>query len=117
MSSIREIIVVSEFHPRPKGRYIDDAPGCKDTAGEVFRKRILVDAIKDNDYVIVDLTGYNRYGRSFLDEAFGGLISREGMTKELLDKKLSIKHDLNQKFVDIANERILAAENKRLQNG
>ncbi|MFW1432441.1 STAS-like domain-containing protein [Vibrio parahaemolyticus] len=119
MSSIREIKLVDEFHPRPKGRYATDAPGCEFTAGEVFRKNILIKAMKNEEYekVIVDLTGYNRYGRSFLAEAFAGLISREGLTKALLDAKLVVKHDTNQNFVDIVNERIAAAELKRTQNG
>jgi hypothetical protein len=113
MSSIKTILVTKEFHPRPKGRYSDDAPGCEYTAGEVFRDNVLVDALKNNDEVIVDLTGYNRYGRSFLDEAFGGLISRKGFTKAQLDEKLTIKHDTVQNFVITANDRIQSAENKR----
>ncbi|HHG3503029.1 TPA: STAS-like domain-containing protein [Vibrio parahaemolyticus] len=117
MSSIRTIKVTEEFHPRPKGRYEDDAPGCEFTAGAVFRKKFLVDALKNNDSVIVDLTGYNRYGRSFLDEAFGGLISRENFTKAELDQKLTIKHDFVEMFVEIAYERIEAAEGKRKKNG
>ncbi|MFA0085379.1 STAS-like domain-containing protein [Vibrio sp. 10N.261.51.F12] len=117
MSSIREIKLVDEFHPRPKGRYATDAPGCELTAGEVFRKNILVDAIREHDKVIVDLTGYNRYGRSFLAEAFGGLISREHLTKADLDAKLVVKHDTNPNFIDLVNDRIEAAEAKRIQNG
>lgn len=113
MNSVKTIVVTNEFHPRPKGRYKDDAPGCEFTAGEVFRDTILVDALKANDKVIVDLTGYNRYGRSFLDEAFVGLISRRGFTKEELDEKLTIKHDTVENFVTTANDRIIAAEQKR----
>ncbi|EHR1278283.1 STAS-like domain-containing protein [Vibrio parahaemolyticus] len=118
MSSIKEIKLVDDFHPRPKGRYADDAPGCENTAGEVFRKNILIKAMKDEKYdkVIVDLTGYNRYGRSFLAEAFAGLISREGLTKAQLDAKLEVKHDTNQNFIKIVNERIEAAEVKRTQD-
>lgn len=111
----KTINVVKDFYPTPKGRYANDAPGCDKSSGEVFRQKILLNAIKEYDQVIVDLTGYNRYGRSFLDEAFGGLISRDKLSKELLDKKLIIKHDLVSKFVDIANERIEAAEMKRIQ--
>lgn len=119
MSSIREIKLVVEFHPRPKGRYATDAPGCELTAGAVFRENILIGAMRDEKYdkVIVDLTGYNRYGRSFLAEAFGGLISREGLTKADLDNKLVVKHDTNQNFIALVNERIEAAEAKRTQNG
>jgi hypothetical protein len=107
---------VDEFHPSPKGRYKDDAPGCDKTSGEVFRNSILIEALESHDKVIVDLTGYNRYGRSFLDEAFGGLISRSGLTKALLDEKLVIKHDTVPSFVATANERILAADLKRQKN-
>ncbi|NVJ61847.1 MAG: STAS-like domain-containing protein [Gammaproteobacteria bacterium] len=117
MSSVRTIMVTKEFHARPKGRYKTDAPGCEFTAGEVFRENVLAKALKENDKVIVDLTGYNRYGRSFLDEAFGGLISRDNFTKDELDQKLEIKHDTVENFVTTAYERIQAAENKRLANG
>ncbi|EJL6748772.1 STAS-like domain-containing protein [Vibrio alginolyticus] len=117
MNSIRTIKVTEEFHPRPKGRYVKDAPGCELTAGEVFRKKFLVDALNNYDSVVVDLTGYNRYGRSFLDEAFGGLISREKFTKAQLDQKLTIKHDFVKLFVEISLERIEAAEKKRKQHG
>lgn len=117
MSSLRKIIVTEEFYPRPKGRYIDDAPGCELSSGEAFRKNILFEALQQNDEVIVDLTGYNRYGRSFLDEAFGGLISRAGLKKSELDKKLTVKHDDVENFVTIVNERIQSAEEKRLKNG
>ncbi|XAW90214.1 STAS-like domain-containing protein [Vibrio sp. CDRSL-10 TSBA] len=117
MNSVKKITVTEDFHPRPKGRYEKDAPGCEFTAGEVFRKNILVPALNEYDHVIVDLTGYNRYGRSFLDEAFGGLISRAGFTKDVLDRKLTIQHDHVENFVTIANERIVAAEKKRLTDG
>ncbi|EGR0546434.1 STAS-like domain-containing protein [Vibrio cholerae] len=112
MTSVKTILVTTDFHPSPKGRYATDAPGCEKSSGEVFRK-MLVKALNENDRVIVDLTGYNRYGRSFLDEAFGGLISREQFSKEILDKKLKIKHDTVENFVTIANERIDAAEYMR----
>ncbi|MGF1719485.1 STAS-like domain-containing protein [Vibrio kyushuensis] len=117
MNSVKTILVTTDFHPRPKGRYKDDAPGCELTAGEVFRENVLVKALNENDTVIVDLTGYNRYGRSFLDEAFGGLISRGKFTKAQLDDKLTVKHDTVQNFVNTINERILAAEKKRTANG
>lgn len=48
-----------------------------------------------------------------MDEAFGGLISRRGFTKEELDEKLTIKHDTVENFVTTANDRIIAAEQKR----
>ncbi len=103
------IKVVQDFHPRPYGRYANDSIGCEDTAGEVFRDKVLAPALREYDHVTVDLTGYNRYGRSFLDEAFGGLIRESGFTKEDLDRKLSYKHDLIESIIPVIDERIEAA--------
>ncbi|WP_210437635.1 STAS-like domain-containing protein [Vibrio crassostreae] len=117
MNSVKTIMVTEKFHPKPKGRYATDAPGCEQSSGEVFREKILVKELRENDKIIIDLTGYNRYGRSFLDEAFGGLISRSGFTKEELDKKLIVKHDDLDAVILVINERIEAAENRRIANG
>ncbi len=89
------ISVVKDFNPRPFGRYPEDGPAN----GQVFREKYLIPALDRNKdgSVLVDLTGYNRYGPSFLDEAFGGLI-REGYKLEDLKMRLKIKHD----FLEIA---------------
>ena len=104
------INVIKDFGPRPYGRYQADG----DYNGENFRKKLLAPALKKYDHVVVNLNGYNRYGRSFLDEAFGGLIREEGFNKQLLDTKLEIRHDLVKSIKDIAQDRILAAEKARV---
>lgn len=111
--SEKYIKVVDAFHKKPYGRFIKDGPDCKDTAGEVFRDNILTPALHEFDKVIVDLTGFNRYGRSFLDEAFGGLIRVSGYKKEDLDKKLVYTHDDLTSVISIIDERILKAEQDR----
>lgn len=111
MNPLRTILVTTEFHPSPRGRYIQDTEG----SAEEFRS-LLVKALKENNHVIVDLTGYNRYGRSFLDEAFAGLISQEGFTKVELDEKLTVIHHDVENFVNIIQDRIQAAEKDRLNN-
>ena len=109
----KHIMVVDEFHPRPYGRYAKDCTTCNVTAGEVFRDKMLVPAMNNFDKVTVDLTGYNRYGRSFLDEAFGGLINECGFTKVQLDEKLKyIHHDLDL-VIQIIDDRINNAEINR----
>lgn len=108
------IVVVKDFHERPYGRYKDDCTNCKYTSGEAFRENNLRDALHEYDSVIVDLTGRNRYGRSFLDEAFGGLIRYEGFTKADLDKKLVYKHDDLESVLLIIEDRINKAEESRL---
>jgi len=105
----KTINVVRDFHERPYGRYRNDAPGCEFTSGETFRQEVLAPALKKFDFVTVDLTGYNRYGRSFLDEAFGGLIREEGFSSSELKSKLAYKHELVERIVDVIDERISAA--------
>ncbi|SGY96110.1 Putative uncharacterized protein [Moritella viscosa] len=70
--------------------------------------------LREYDQVTVDLTGYNRYGRSFLDEGFGALIRKSGFIKAELDKKLIYKHDHLTSVITIIDERIREAEADRL---
>ncbi|WP_345865123.1 STAS-like domain-containing protein [Shewanella algae] len=110
----KKIVIVTDFHPQPYGRYRTDGPGCEKTSGEVFRETILAPALRQHSKVEVDLTGYNRYGRSFLDEAFGGLIREEGFTKDDLDLKLVLIHSSVQSILKVIQDRIEAAEQDRL---
>ncbi|WP_257282132.1 STAS-like domain-containing protein [Endozoicomonas sp. ISHI1] len=100
------INVVNDFHPRPFGRYKKTAEG---RSGEEFRDDYLVKHLKQNQDVIVDLTGYNRYGPSFIDEAFGGLVRKYKFPVEFLRQHLVIKHDLLESVVALAWDRIEAA--------
>lgn len=108
--------IVKEFGPRPYGRYPADGDFC----GEIFRQRLLAprlrEAIGADDVLVVTLDGYNRYGRSFLDEAFGGLIREEGFTLEQLKKHLQYKHELVKSIPMLIEERIIAAE-KSMNSG
>ncbi len=100
-----KIIKVIDFSKNPYGRYLSDS-NC---SGQGFRIEVLAPAMRAYDKVHVDLDGYNRYGRSFLDEAFGGLIREEGFTKEELDLKLTYSHSLVKSIELVISERILAA--------
>lgn len=103
------IKVVKNFGPRPYGRYRADG----EYSGEAFREDVLVPALREYDSVCVDLTGYNRYGRSFLDEAFGGLIRESGFTLEQLQGQLTFSHNLVKSIVDVIRDRMEAAERDR----
>ncbi|MBI6504216.1 STAS-like domain-containing protein [Proteus mirabilis] len=107
------IKIVNDFSKKPYGRYESDGDGN----GERFRKTILAPALRKYDHVTVDLTGYNRYGRSFIDESFGGLIRYEQFTKQELDRKLKYKHDDLPSLVSLINERIIAAWMDHKNNG
>lgn len=106
----KEILLVKDFNEKPYGRYRTDPPDCRLTSGETFRQEHLAPALKKFDKVIVDLSGYNRYGRSFLDEAFGGLIREEGFTSTELEEKLTYKHDLVDRILKVIDDRIAAAK-------
>ncbi|OEF07908.1 hypothetical protein A1QK_06720 [Vibrio genomosp. F10 str. 9ZD137] len=88
MNEQKFINVVDEFHPRPKWRYRHEGKG----SGQEFREDVLRKALKEYDNVHVNLSGYNRYGPSFISEAFGGLIRDEGFSLSYLRTHLTIEH-------------------------
>ncbi|MFJ4587754.1 STAS-like domain-containing protein [Pseudomonas moraviensis] len=100
------ITIVNDFNAAPYGRYPVDGPA----SGEEFRKTLLAPKLREHARVHVVLDGYNRYGRSFLDEAFGGLIREEGFTGEDLRRKLTYSHSLIKSMNNVIAERIEAAE-------
>jgi len=107
MSETFTISVVRDFSKRPYGRYPDpDGEFC----GQNFRQKLLAPMLRKHHKVHVDLDGYNRYGRSFLDEAFGGLIREEGFTLDQLKEKLSYSHTLVPTIEMLITERLEAAE-------
>lgn len=97
------INLVGDFSRKPFGRYRKDYEG---RSGQAFREDFLVPGLKDDGYVHVNLDGYNRYGRSFIDEAFGGLIREEGFDKQYLDEHLTYSHSLLDSVISLIKERI-----------
>ncbi len=109
---IKEINVVNDFSKKPYGRNIDDVtPAEYNDTGEAFRLRMLTPALRNPEYekVKVVLSGYNRYGRSFLDEAFGGLIRQDGFTYQELIQRLSYEHSTVKSIEETITERIQKA--------
>ncbi len=100
------ISVVKDFGERPYGRYMDINTKL---SGEEFRKKLLVPNLKEHKFVHVDLDGYNRYGRSFLDEAFGGLIRDEGFSWSDLSARLTYSHSLVKSIENLISDRLQAA--------
>lgn len=100
------IDLVKDFHKTPYGRYEElDGEG----AGDRFRKLILAPALRRYEHVHVNLDGYNRYGRSFLDEAFGGLIRAENFTPEQVLKRLTYSHSKVKTIELLIKDRIDAS--------
>lgn len=105
--NIFTISVVKDFGDKPYGRYMDSN---NKLSGERFRREVLVPALRAHKYVHVDLDGYNRYGRSFLDEAFGGLIRAESFSWADLNERLSYSHTLVKSIENLISDRLLAAK-------
>lgn len=107
MSTVKKIIIINDFSDKPYGRYSKEVqPGEDDTTGERFRRDILAPALRNFDKVHVDLTGYNRYAPSFIDEAFGGLISSGEFTSAEVRKKLTYEHRNLPSIVQLITNRI-----------
>ena len=78
------IVIAEVFSPYPAGRYPDDG----EFNGTTFRQDHLVPALQKFERVEVVFDRVAGFGSSFLEEAFGGLIREEGMSKEFLDNHL-----------------------------
>lgn len=87
-----KILIYKDFSSTPFGRYVTDGPN----SAERFRRECLVPAFSANQGPIeVDFNGIAlAIGPSFLEEAFGGLIRKEGIPKENVKKNLIVKSDM-----------------------
>lgn len=87
-----KILISKQFSKTPFGRYVSDGPH----SAVRFRKEFLVPAFVDIEEPIeVDFDGISlAIGSSFLEEAFGGLIRKEGISKDKVKKYLIIKSEL-----------------------
>jgi hypothetical protein len=85
------IEIGKDFSRTPGGRYISDGPD----SGQLFRQRLLAPALRAavsrNGPVTVILDGPRGYLSSFIEEAFGGLVRKEGFTANALKRFLQIK--------------------------
>lgn len=61
---------VTDFTKYPGPRY----RALGSNSGEEFREQYLIDALKSNSEVSVNLDGVLGYGSSFLEEIFGGIV-------------------------------------------
>lgn len=83
---MKRIAIASDFSDAPWGRFPEDGDFC----GEIFRKTVLLPALKESESVEVSLDGAEGFGSSFLDEGFAGLIVKEGLSKNDVKNRLSI---------------------------
>ncbi|MCY4289621.1 MAG: STAS-like domain-containing protein [Aestuariivita sp.] len=92
MAEDTTIDVANEFNRWPAGRFRRDGR----YSGERFREELLVPALKKQGTVTIEMDGAAGYGPSFLEEAFGGLIRKEGFGKNVLSR-LNIETNRNNR--------------------
>lgn len=85
---MKRIDIGTDFSRTPLGRY---DPKDGPNTGERFRREFLVPALKTEPLVIVRIDQAEGYGSSFLEEAFGGLVRKEGFSAAELRSKLQIE--------------------------
>lgn len=81
------IKVAQQFSRHPAGRTASDGPN----SGELFRQKFLVPALRAGERLLIILDGARGYGSSFLEEAFGGLVRKEGFPRDVVEKSLEIQ--------------------------
>ncbi|ATP18283.1 MULTISPECIES: STAS-like domain-containing protein [Sphingobium] len=99
------ISVAKDYTRHPGPRY--ERQG--EFSGERFRK-VLVDRLKTADRIVVDLDGTSGFGSSFLDEAFGGLIRYEGMTRDQVRSRVIVKSAMDETYAAEVEEAVALAE-------
>ena len=106
----KTINIVKDFSEMPYGRTDKHGPAN----GTVFRK-MLVDALRENDVVKVDYVDLVFLpGSSFLDEAFGALTRVEGYTQSYLNEHLQIINSSEYSKELIEEEIAEGVEEKRI---
>jgi hypothetical protein len=85
---MKRIDIGIEYSRSPLGRY---HPKDGPNTGERFRTDFLAPALREHSSVIVRIDQVEGFGSSFLEEAFGGLVRKEGFSSEELHSKLQIE--------------------------
>ena len=92
--------ILTQFSYTPGPRYVVEGP----FSGELFRNTILrpeiEKAIREGHILIVDLDGTAGYGRSFLEESFGGLIRQDHLDHDKIVKHLKIVSTEQPELID-----------------
>lgn len=113
---MKNTIHLNIFSREPFGRYETDGP----FSGEVFRKTVLLPAIAkisegSDDILEVNIDDIDvDLGSSFLEEAFGGLVRYDNISRDIINNHLTFKTEDNydkkriEKYINEAFNRNLA---------
>lgn len=88
--------------------------GWGEYSGEQYRKDVVAPAFREclsrNKTLTVDLEGPRGYGPSWLDEAFAGLINKEGFNKKDVLRLLELESPTRPWFIEDAMRLIHKAQ-------
>lgn len=98
--------VAKDFSPYPGPRYMRQGAN----SGEALRRRLLKLLSSNKGKVLIDLDGTKGIGSSFLDEAFGGLVRWEHMSKNELLDRFEFRSKIDPSYVAEIRESISRAE-------
>lgn len=87
--------IAENFSETPGPRYRRQGP----FSGELFRSKLLGILAKTDGRILIDLDGTRGFGSSFLDEAFGGLISSEGLSRSDVLGRFQFKSDSDPSYI------------------
>lgn len=69
-TDVVRVNIAEQYTKTPGGRYVSLGP----FSGEEFRKKFLMEPLRQGKRLRVELDGVRGYGSSFLEEAFGGAV-------------------------------------------
>lgn len=84
---MHKVNVAKDFTRFPSGRFKRNGS----TSGEAFREKFLESHIALKQTVVVELDGTIGYGSSFLEEAFGGVVRKLGLTAGEAENLIQLK--------------------------
>lgn len=109
----RLIKLARDYSKTPSLRYEKEG----DYSGELFRKTILANAMKESiakkEVLEVNLDGTAGYGTSFLEESFGGLIREDNIEYTDIKKYLTIISEEEDYLIDDINNYLADANNEK----
>ncbi len=104
--------VAKQFTKLPGLRYIHLGP----FSGEEFRKKFLIEPLRQGKAVTVELDGVRGYGSSFLEEAFGGTVRELNLDTEDALRRLKVVTSVQSWQLDV-DEYIRTAKLRKTASG
>lgn len=98
--------IAKDFSPHPGPRYARQGAN----SGEALRQRLMKILDSKPTKLLIDLDGTKGIGSSFLDEAFGGLVRWEHMSKNDLLKRFEFRSTIDPSYIAEIVDSISKAE-------